>query len=98
MCLLIGILVYPAGRSSNDRIKMLCGSDISYADTAGCQLRWVFYLAIIAVFDAIILGILAFILANKQDKLHMDMHFSDYYQPKGKTLGCIVWIIYVGEE
>ncbi|XP_071960476.1 LHFPL tetraspan subfamily member 3 protein-like [Antedon mediterranea] len=75
---LIGIIVYPAGWD-HSVIQSLCGSD-SY-DLGGCQLRWVFVLAIVAVFDAIILGILALLLASKHDKLHPE-HFSEYYAPK----------------
>lgn len=84
--LLIGILIYPASWAQLSVFRLLCGADVSYANTGTCQLRWVFYLAIIAVFDAIVLGVLAFILASKQDKLTNDMQFSDYYPPaKGQS-------------
>ncbi|XP_071499070.1 LHFPL tetraspan subfamily member 3 protein-like [Diadema antillarum] len=78
--LLLGILIYPSGWDKHSAYRALCGEDISYTNTAGCELRWVFYLAIIAVFDAFILAVLAYILASKQGKLYMDMHFSDYYK------------------
>ena len=84
--LLLGILIYPASWAQLSVFRMLCGDDVSYGNTGTCQLRWVFYLAIIAVFDAIVLGVLAFILASKQDKLTNDMQFSDYYPPaKGQS-------------
>ncbi|XP_030842475.1 LHFPL tetraspan subfamily member 3 protein-like isoform X2 [Strongylocentrotus purpuratus] len=86
ICLLLGILIYPSGWSQHSAYKALCQDTISYTDTKGCELRWVFFLAIIAVFDAFILAILAFILASKQGKLYMDMHFSDYYK-NGKSNG-----------
>ncbi|XP_041459729.1 LHFPL tetraspan subfamily member 3 protein-like isoform X2 [Lytechinus pictus] len=97
ICLLLGILIYPSGWSQHSAYKALCQDSISYTDTKGCELRWVFFLAIIAVFDAFILAILAFILASKQGKLYMDMHFSDYYkngksngvQPKPKKHGTV---------
>ncbi|XP_071809959.1 LHFPL tetraspan subfamily member 5 protein-like [Asterias amurensis] len=79
--LLLGILIYPASWAQLSVFRTLCGDDVSYGNTGTCQLRWVFYLAIIAVFDAIVLGVLAFILASKQDKLTNDMQFSDYYPP-----------------
>ncbi|XP_038069147.1 LHFPL tetraspan subfamily member 5 protein-like [Patiria miniata] len=79
--LLIGILIYPASWSQLPEFVTVCGPEVSYGNAGKCQLRWVFYLAIIGVFDAIVLGVLAFILASKQDKLATDMQFSDYYPP-----------------
>ncbi|XP_022080968.1 tetraspan membrane protein of hair cell stereocilia homolog [Acanthaster planci] len=77
--LLIGILIYPASWSQLAAFVTICGPDVSYGNAGKCQLRWVFYLAIVAIFDAIVLGVLAFILASKQEKLATDMQFSDYY-------------------
>ncbi|XP_033098211.1 LHFPL tetraspan subfamily member 3 protein-like [Anneissia japonica] len=71
---LIGIIIYPAGWD-HSIIKSLCGGD-SYS-LGGCQLRWAFVLAILAVFDALILGIIAMLLASKHDKLHPE-HLEHY--------------------
>ena len=95
ICLLIGILIYPSGWKHHSAYQSLCGEDISYTNTAGCELRWVFYLAIIAIFDAFILAILAFILANKQDKLAMDMHYSDYINSKHCLLSLSLYLTHM---
>ncbi|XP_070558279.1 LHFPL tetraspan subfamily member 5 protein-like isoform X2 [Ptychodera flava] len=75
--LVIGILLYPAGWDGQ-HVENVCSSS-SY-NLGNCEMRWAFILAIIGVFDAGILGILAFILASRQDKLlpehvyHPEMH------------------------
>lgn len=65
ICLLIAIIVYPAG-FDNDTIRSVCGSNVNdfYIDT--CQVRWAYILAIIAFFNVLILALLAFLLGLKQ--------------------------------
>lgn len=64
-CLLIAVIVYPAG-FDNDLIRSVCGSNVNdfFIDT--CQVRWAYILAIIAVFNVLILAVLAFFLGLKQ--------------------------------
>ncbi|XP_077977124.1 LHFPL tetraspan subfamily member 5 protein-like isoform X2 [Glandiceps talaboti] len=64
--LVVAILLYPVGWDSGE-VATLCTSGVY--DLGTCEIRWAYILAIIGVFDAAILGILAFILASRQDKL-----------------------------
>ena len=65
ICLLIALIVYPAG-FDNETIRSVCGANVNdyYIDT--CQIRWAYILAIIAFFNISILAILAFLLALRQ--------------------------------
>lgn len=76
-----GVICFSVGKGNLSSTEAIgaCGLDGS-----GCQYGWAFILAIIAVLDGIALGILAFILAIKQDKLEADMTYSDYSRPNGK--------------
>ncbi|XP_002740275.1 LHFPL tetraspan subfamily member 5 protein-like [Saccoglossus kowalevskii] len=93
LLLLVCILLYPAGwDDSNTEVHRLCSSDVY--DIGKCQIRWAYILAIIGVFDAAILGTLAFILASRQDKLlpehlyHPEMHgHKGSYASPGSSLG-----------
>ncbi|CAF0823696.1 unnamed protein product [Adineta steineri] len=67
ICLLIALIVYPAG-FDHDTIRNVCGSDANdyYLDT--CQIRWAYILAIIAFFNVSILAMLGLFLGFKQPK------------------------------
>ena len=60
----LGCIVYPLGWE-NDKIKRVCGSDAAQFNLGTCGIRWAYILAIIGIFDAFILAILAFVLATK---------------------------------
>lgn len=62
----LACVIYPGGWDA-EVVRNLCGSS-SY-DSGNCYIQWTYYLAIVAIFDAIILAILAFVLAVRQVKL-----------------------------
>jgi len=67
LCLGIGILSFPAGWD-NDEVRGVCGSQADDYKLGTCGIRWAFVLAVIAFFDSVILGCLAFTLATKKLK------------------------------
>eukprot|EP00090_Calanus_glacialis_P015447 TRINITY_DN2438_c0_g1_i1.p1 TRINITY_DN2438_c0_g1~~TRINITY_DN2438_c0_g1_i1.p1 ORF type:complete len:287 (-),score=77.80 TRINITY_DN2438_c0_g1_i1:108-968(-) len=67
LCLGIGILSFPAGWD-NDEVRGVCGPEADDFNLGTCGIRWAFVLAVIAFFDSIILGCLAFTLATKKLK------------------------------
>ena len=63
-----GCVIYPAGWN-NDKVQEICGSTTDKYDLGDCGLRWGYILAIVGIFDAFILSILAFVLSTRQAKL-----------------------------
>ena len=68
VCMFLGCLAFPAGWN-NDTVRRVCGSSADLFDKAECGIRWAYILAIVGIFDAFILAILAFVLATRQAKL-----------------------------
>lgn len=68
LSLLIGLLSFPAGWD-NDEVRGVCGNHADDYKLGNCGIRWAFALAIIALFDVVILGCLAFTLAYKKMKM-----------------------------
>jgi len=66
ICMLLACIIYPSGWGA-DVVANTCGSE-SY-DAGRCKIQWTYILAIVAIFDAIILAVLAFVLAFKHTKL-----------------------------
>ena len=62
----LACVIYPSGWDAKV-VADVCNSS-SY-DAGDCKIKWTYILAIIAIFDAIILSILAFVLAFKHTKL-----------------------------
>ena len=68
LSLLIGLLSFPAGWD-NDEVRGVCGPQADDYKLGNCGIRWAFALAIIALFDTVILGFLAYTLATKKIKM-----------------------------
>lgn len=64
LCMFLGCIVYPLGWD-NEEIVRICGNSASQFNLGTCGIRWAYILAIIGIFDAFILAILAFVLATK---------------------------------
>lgn len=64
--MLLACIIYPSGWDAA-AVRQLCNSD-SY-DSGNCYIQWTYYLAIVAIFDAIVLAVLAFILAVRYVRL-----------------------------
>ncbi|ELU17108.1 hypothetical protein CAPTEDRAFT_20715 [Capitella teleta] len=67
ICMFLGCVIFPAGWGHKN-VQRLCGSDTDGYNIGHCNIRWAYILAIIGIFDALILSLLAFILANRQAK------------------------------
>jgi hypothetical protein len=65
---MLGCVVYPAGWNHED-IKVICGNAADKYNPGDCTIRWAYILAIIGIFDALVLSILAFVLSARQAKL-----------------------------
>lgn len=65
VCLLIAIIVYPAG-FDHETIRDVCGSNVHEYALDTCQMRWAYILAIIACANVFILSALGFFLGTRQ--------------------------------
>jgi hypothetical protein len=68
LCMFLGCVIYPAGWN-NPAVQRVCGNDADTFQLGQCGIRWAYILAIIGIFDAFILAILAFVLSSRQAKL-----------------------------
>lgn len=64
----LGCVIFPNGWDS-PTVQKVCGQSADSYTLGSCGLRWAFILAIVLVFDAAILAVLAFVLAAKQARL-----------------------------
>lgn len=86
LCLAVGILCYPAGWD-NPEVKGVCGPEADNYSIGNCRVRWAYILAIVAFFDSIILGCLAFTLAGKKVKFHDEPAYMSHSLYKGEING-----------
>ena len=63
-------MIYPSGWD-NSELEKICGKDSGRYRTGDCNIRWAYILAILGIFDAAILAVLAFFLASKRAKIEM---------------------------
>lgn len=73
ICLLSGVLIFPAGWDS-PAVKEVCGPEASSYNVGQCSIRWAYILAIIGVVDCFVLSILAFVLGTRHTKLLPDQY------------------------
>ncbi|KAK3734138.1 hypothetical protein RRG08_000050 [Elysia crispata] len=69
----ISCVLYPAGWD-DPIVQVVCGLKADKYDLGLCDVRWGYILAIVLVFDAFILSILAFVLAAKQANLMPEVY------------------------
>jgi hypothetical protein len=60
----IGCVIYPVGWEE-DVVRRVCGASADRYERASCDIKWAYILAIIGIFDVLILAVLAFVLANR---------------------------------
>jgi hypothetical protein len=68
LLMLVTCIVYPGGWK-NSNVQMVCGLQSGQYKIGVCEMRWAYALAIVLIFDALILAILALVLAAKQANL-----------------------------
>lgn len=66
----LACVIFPAGWDQ-DEVKAICGPDAKEYKLDDCNIRWGYVLAILGIFDAFILAVLAFFLASKQAKIEV---------------------------
>ena len=71
VCLVVGVVTYPAGWDAVE-VKKTCGTSAGIYELGECGLRWAYLLAVIGCLDAIILAALAFILATRHVRLQAE--------------------------
>ena len=65
---MLGCIIYPAGWDHED-IRAVCSNDADKFSLGDCTIRWAYILAIVGIFDSLLLSILAFVLSARQAKL-----------------------------
>lgn len=68
--LFLACVIYPSGWD-NDELQKICGPESGRYRTGACNIRWAYILAILGIFDAAILAVLAFFLAAKRAKIEV---------------------------
>ncbi|RUS86009.1 hypothetical protein EGW08_006221 [Elysia chlorotica] len=66
----IACVIYPAGWDEPE-VQSICGEGAGQYDLGDCDIRWAYILAILGIFDAGILALLAFFLASKRAKIEI---------------------------
>jgi hypothetical protein len=61
----LGCIIYPAGWSDSN-VKDICGDSDQYV-ISNCKVGWAYILAMVGIFDALFIAILAFVLAARQE-------------------------------
>jgi len=59
----LGCVIFPAGWD-HMYVRRICGDNVGRHAIGQCEMRWAYILAIIGIFDILILAILAFVLAS----------------------------------
>lgn len=62
----LACVIFPSGWD-HQQVKRLCGDVADQYKLGYCGLRWGYILAILGIFDAALLAILAFVLASKRE-------------------------------
>ncbi|XP_060065675.1 LHFPL tetraspan subfamily member 5 protein-like [Ylistrum balloti] len=66
----LACVIYPSGWNQAE-VRTICGDTAGEYRLGECGIRWAYILAILGIFDAAFLAILAFLLATKRAKLEM---------------------------
>ena len=66
----LACVIYPSGWE-NAELQKICGESSGKYRMGDCNIRWAYILAILGIFDAAILAVLAFFLASKRAKIEM---------------------------
>ena len=66
----LACVIYPSGWD-NQELMTICGPNSGRYRMGDCNMRWAYILAILGIFDAAILAVLAFFLASKRAKIEM---------------------------
>ncbi|OQV21703.1 Lipoma HMGIC fusion partner-like 3 protein [Hypsibius exemplaris] len=68
LLMFLGVVIYPSGWD-HPVVRSVCGADAVKYYPGGCGIRWAYILAILGLFDAIVLSALAFVLGSRYIRL-----------------------------
>ncbi|KAK7101882.1 LHFPL tetraspan subfamily member 3 protein-like [Littorina saxatilis] len=66
----LACVIYPSGWN-HPEVERICGEDADEYRLGDCNIRWAYILAILGIFDAAVLAVLAFFLAAKRAKIEI---------------------------
>ncbi|KAL8563522.1 hypothetical protein ACOMHN_064347 [Nucella lapillus] len=66
----LACVIYPAGWDHKE-VLLICGADAGEYKLGQCNIRWAYILAILGIFDAFVLALLAFFLAAKRARIEV---------------------------
>ncbi|XP_076447833.1 LHFPL tetraspan subfamily member 3 protein-like [Babylonia areolata] len=66
----LACVIYPVGWNHRE-VKLICGDGANEYRLGDCSIRWAYILAILGIFDAAVLAVLAFFLAAKRAKIEI---------------------------
>lgn len=66
--MMVACIIYPAA-FDDENVRRICGQESKAYVMDKCEIRWAYILAIVLIFDALILAVLAFVLAARQAKM-----------------------------
>lgn len=100
LLMFLGVVIYPSGWD-HPVVRSVCGNDAVKYYPGGCGIRWAYILAILGLFDAIVLSALAFVLGTRYIRLSETMINSSSRAPsvyKGQfvpnSIGSqVLWLI-----
>lgn len=69
----LACVIFPSGWDHQE-VRNLCGSTADQYKLGYCGVRWGYILAILGIFDAALLAILAFVLASKREEFPKDSY------------------------
>ncbi|KAH7947420.1 hypothetical protein HPB52_011815 [Rhipicephalus sanguineus] len=84
VCMVIGVLTFPAGWDVSV-VRDVCGPEAGDYDPGQCGIRWAYILAVIGVADCVVLAALAFVLGTRYVKLLPDQYISNGSVYKGEV-------------
>lgn len=67
----LACVIFPSGWD-HARVRQLCGDTSGQYKLGYCGVRWAYILAILGIFDAALLAILAFVLASKREEFPLE--------------------------
>ncbi|KAG8199771.1 hypothetical protein JTE90_000864 [Oedothorax gibbosus] len=84
MCMVIGVLTFPAGWDA-DVVREVCGPQADDYNPGQCGVRWAYILAVIGVCDCGVLAALAFVLGTRYVKLLPENYITSGSLYKGEV-------------
>jgi len=87
----LGCVIFPAGWN-HMYVRRICGDDVGKHDIGKCEMRWAYILAIIGIFDILVLAILAFLLAARHRRRWTNIKQVKQKPPKDENSGYVVQV------